>query len=477
MSFVNREYVFLFLAFIFIFGNQISQFWVTGSADLDQSEQLLFSQYWSLGYGAQPPLYTYLVNLLFIFTGKSLLVLLALKAIILFLLILVINQIANRLNFSFVQRMVAIGSFVLIPQFVWESQRDLTHSPLTALLSASLVYVLISINQHGCKKNFVFLGAIASMLVLAKYSSVLVLVSLFISVLLISEYRKNILYTQKFIITLVVFTLMVLPHVYWALSNIDVVTGSLYKLKVGSYSPWIGIKDAVLSLIAFFTPLWIVALILIDYRNIKNRFDSLNSDQKFLFTNIVISIAVVLLFVLISGSQEVKDRWYQPLMVTFPLVFTLFIKQFYDKKFAAFFSVVVIFMVLISFALPARTVIADAIEKYSRPSFPLIELGEQINGDFPHDALLVGDRLVGGNLVLSSNGRKVISKENLHLEIMTPLDSAVVVCQYEDCRDEGIAKLLSHFKLKLDQTTLSIYRSAYRYSDKKTYTLYVYTAL
>lgn len=44
---------------------------VSGTADQDQAEQLLLAQGWQLGYGAQPPLYTDLVKLLFLLGGTD----------------------------------------------------------------------------------------------------------------------------------------------------------------------------------------------------------------------------------------------------------------------------------------------------------------------------------------------------------------------------------------------------------------------
>lgn len=473
----NRQNTTILLACFFIFFNQLSQYWVTGAADLDQSEQLLFSQYLSLGYGAQPPLYTYLVNTIFFFTGKSLLALMILKAFLLSALMLVVSGIATQLRFNYVQHFVAVASFVFIPQFVWESQRDLSHSPMAALLSASLVYVLIATKHHTSRKHFVVLGLLAAFLMLTKYSALLVLISLLLSSLLIHEYRKKILYTPNLFIALAIFTIIVLPHGIWMLSNTEVASGSLHKLKIDGYSPWLGLVDSVLALIAFLTPLWIFALIIFDYKIIGGRVTAFTTDHKFLMTNLVISLLVVFFFVLVSGTQEIKDRWYQPLMVTFPLFLALFSKDFSTKGVKAYLGLVLLFMGLISFALPARTILADSLDKYSRPNFPLIELGKRINEDASQTVILVGERLIGGNLVLSSNGRVIIAPENLHLESTTNVNSALVVCKSEKCSDHGISKLLTHFNLSLDKSTLAVYQSTYRYSDKETYSLYVYTAV
>ncbi len=59
------------LASLYFALNALTQGWVSPTADLDQAQQLVLSQNWNLGYGTQPPLYTWLVNILFAITGPS----------------------------------------------------------------------------------------------------------------------------------------------------------------------------------------------------------------------------------------------------------------------------------------------------------------------------------------------------------------------------------------------------------------------
>ena len=54
---------------IYLIGNSIIQTLISRTASFDDAEQLLLTQDWSLGYGDQPPLYTYLAKLIFIVTG------------------------------------------------------------------------------------------------------------------------------------------------------------------------------------------------------------------------------------------------------------------------------------------------------------------------------------------------------------------------------------------------------------------------
>src|ERR1051325_2380554 len=83
-SFVATRRRFLVLLAI-IFGLHVLVRLLTSPvADLDESEQLVFSQAWQWGYGPQPPLYTWLQILVFKICGPSVLGLSLFKNFLLF---------------------------------------------------------------------------------------------------------------------------------------------------------------------------------------------------------------------------------------------------------------------------------------------------------------------------------------------------------------------------------------------------------
>ncbi len=130
------------LASLYFALNALTQGWVSPTADLDQAQQLVLSQNWNLGYGTQPPLYTWLVNILFAITGPSLWVLLALKSLLLSLLAAGILAIGRELGFDGRRQLMALAGLALIPQVIWEAQRDLTHSLLATLVASWTLWSL-----------------------------------------------------------------------------------------------------------------------------------------------------------------------------------------------------------------------------------------------------------------------------------------------------------------------------------------------
>src|SRR5690606_3921831 len=102
------------------------------------AEQALVSQRLRLGYGTQPPLYSWLQWILFQVFGLNLFALSALKNLLLFSTYASLFFLARPLIGNG-PAMAASASLLLFPQIAWESQRDLTHSVLlTALACATL---------------------------------------------------------------------------------------------------------------------------------------------------------------------------------------------------------------------------------------------------------------------------------------------------------------------------------------------------
>src|SRR5436190_5033019 len=83
-SFLGTPRRFITLLGVFFAAHVLVRLSVSSVANLDESEQLVFTQAWQWGYGPQPPLYTWLQILLFKLFGPSILGLTLLKNTLLF---------------------------------------------------------------------------------------------------------------------------------------------------------------------------------------------------------------------------------------------------------------------------------------------------------------------------------------------------------------------------------------------------------
>jgi 4-amino-4-deoxy-L-arabinose transferase-like glycosyltransferase len=154
----NEQYLF-FMAVVFFITNSLSQYALSSTANLDQAEQLVFSQDWHLGYSSQPPLFTWLVHSLFFVTGPSLLALIGIKVFLLSTLVGLLILMGKQLGFTPQQQLVSLIGMVFIPQYVWESQRDITHSLLATVIAAATLLQLIRIRSYIPKRKHVLYWA------------------------------------------------------------------------------------------------------------------------------------------------------------------------------------------------------------------------------------------------------------------------------------------------------------------------------
>jgi len=111
----------------------------------DEAEQVLWSQWLTIAYPTQPPLYTWLFIGLNRLTHAPIWTLALLKNALLLVLYLSVLQAGRRLFADPLRPVLATAALFLIPQIAWESQRDLTHSVLAMALAARLFVVTLDL--------------------------------------------------------------------------------------------------------------------------------------------------------------------------------------------------------------------------------------------------------------------------------------------------------------------------------------------
>jgi 4-amino-4-deoxy-L-arabinose transferase-like glycosyltransferase len=114
--------------------------------------------------------------------------------------------------------LVAMMSMFLAPQFLWESQRDLTHSVLVTTLAAATLYVVVLLLRRPRPVLYLALGLVAGLGVLAKYSYVAFIVALGLALLTGRDTRK-VLLDPWIIAAALVALAIVTPHAWWLLGH------------------------------------------------------------------------------------------------------------------------------------------------------------------------------------------------------------------------------------------------------------------
>ncbi|MFO8238915.1 MAG: glycosyltransferase family 39 protein [Prochlorococcaceae cyanobacterium] len=377
--------------------NAASQRLFSLTAETDQAAELVRSQLWQWGYGSQPPLYTWLAKLLLDLTGPALWPLLVLKVAILSALVASLLQIGRQLRFSPAQHCIAVAGIALIPQFAWESQRDLTHSVLATLLASLTLLQLLRLQTRPTAGNYALAGVLSAAGMLSKYTFGVFLLAAMLAGLSLPAFRRRLL-DARILIALVIFAGLLAPHLLWALSQPDLALGGFDKLQTGPAFPIAqlrGLGNAAWTAIAFLTPLWIVGLVLV-----ANRPQPPGNLGQRLLCRLPLAIAVVLtVVILVTGATRIKDRWYQNLLFYAPaLLAVLSGPSPPPRRLRFYLRSAGLAAAVVSVALPARIPLAGTLGRTSALNAPVMELLGQIRQRQDAPILVIAsDSFLGGN--------------------------------------------------------------------------------
>ncbi|MEO1944715.1 MAG: glycosyltransferase family 39 protein, partial [Candidatus Thioglobus sp.] len=200
---------------------------------VDDAEQIDHAQNLLLGYPIpQPPLYSWLSWSMFEIFGTGLLALTILKYVLIALTFWLTWLVSNQLFQHLQTRYIATFSYLLMPSFAWHMHQGFTHTILLGFGIILSLHALLRVKDSPNLKNYAYLGFAFGIGLMAKYSFLLFMIPVLISALSISSFRKVIL-QPKFLLTLLVFILIIAPHAYWLTQHYQEVFGSIdQKLKV-----------------------------------------------------------------------------------------------------------------------------------------------------------------------------------------------------------------------------------------------------
>jgi 4-amino-4-deoxy-L-arabinose transferase-like glycosyltransferase len=431
----------------------LSRVLVSPSLELDEAEQLLHLQTLSLGYGFQPPLYTWIQALVFAFTGPGVWGLALLKAVLLWLTWWAMYKLARL--FYEAKDALAIGlSLALFPQFLWESQRDLTHTVLlVACVTLAWLVLLGSQVKHAYgptmeAKQQVFalpwgvtalLGLLVGAAILAKYSAGLWLAILVLSIVFAGGRLRHWLSIRPLVLVVLVAFTVVLPHGLWLLNNLSEVAtpiqaklgmegalpagGTSAGATAGPNAPNFGSAlGSLLQALGGFTGLWIlITALALGWHWLKGRAGAnveggpadhalqLEGSRlalpSFWKTYLLLFIAVMLAMIVFADATQFKDRWMQPFLVILPLAFAqlVFKNELPSVLRRAWTASAVVLMVLALVLMPLRTIIGQYTGELSRLAIPYEELAQALKQDHPEvENIAAPQGLVAGNLALYS---------------------------------------------------------------------------
>ncbi|HEY0877159.1 MAG TPA: glycosyltransferase family 39 protein, partial [Zeimonas sp.] len=206
----------------------------------------------------------------------------------------------------------------------WDAQRDLTHTVLATTTAAAVVYAFVRVVQRPAVAEHVALGVALGLAVLAKYNNVAFAALLAGTALVVPGLRRRVL-SPRLAWTIAVAALVVAPHALWLLEHWQLASeGTMTKMGAdpgqASAAGWlVGLGSALLALVGFATPFWIVVLGFFGRRVRSVPIDA--RAARIARTYLWFFVAMLVALVVVVGVTHFKPRWFVPGLFALPAMF------------------------------------------------------------------------------------------------------------------------------------------------------------
>ncbi|TCR93123.1 glycosyltransferase family 39 protein [Rhizobium sp. BK376] len=392
----------------------------------DESQQVFFSQWLTLGYDSQPPLYNWLQTLFISMFGLSLAAISIVKNIVLFLIYLTYYKLARLVLSDKVFAVIATLSLLTIPQFFWEAQRDLTHTVAQLLTINLFLYGIIRTLKAPSLTTYLFMGAALGLGMLSKYNFALLAAAALVAVWMHPQGRAR-LFDKRFLLTVVVAVLIFLPHGLWLVHNLGLASGRTLGI-MEQDAP----KDGIIKIIQ--GPLEFIELVavicaptLVFYSLVfgKTLFGNLRQTDewtRFFETLLLVIGLLVLVLILGIGMTALRDRWLLPFLFLLPIYLCrkMEIAGVRGEDFAKrFVYIPLAMMLIIPTLLLTRVTFPGLFKSYEAYNVPYAAFMQQVvteEGKKP-GLVLTDDWLPAGNLRLQVPDVPVMSMFFSNLKI------------------------------------------------------------
>ncbi len=327
-TFIAKHFVWLLAGYFIV--QTIIRYFASPVLGLDEAEQIIAAQSFQLGYGPQPPLYTWLTIAFFWVFGEGLFATALLKNTLLFLGYLGVWLTARKASDP---TLAAIGtaSLIFLPQISWESQRALSHSVLMFACSAWTVYLFLTCIEKPSWWRAVVFGVVIAAGALSKYNYMFLLVALIVAGFCIEDGRKFL--RSKYILgSAAVAVVLLLPPAFWMFENQDLIYARVHKFGIEKVerhflTGFISLVNAALQFVIVAVVLFFCAWATSFYWKDAEQHDQYVNEtiRKLLTLVVIFGLVIAAVSVVASGATNVKDRWLQPILFLAPLVASLWL--------------------------------------------------------------------------------------------------------------------------------------------------------
>ncbi len=368
-----------------------------GGLGIDEAELMLTAQTLKWGYGAQPPLYSWIQHGIFALFGETIFALSLLKNSF---LCLTYFALFSLLCDHYDRKIAGLAtlSLLLLPQIGWESQRALSHSILaTTMASITLLIFSRLMIQRNLWLYFLF-GIAVAFGVLSKFNYVVFPIALLIAAISLRSTRGTILNRRIFLAFSTTIAILFMP-LQWMINHQTSVLETVNKFNIQAET--IKLLSALTGLFSLLKASFLfsaVPLILLTILYFKYRKKTTQSSWElpffqFLVHTIITSFLLILMIVLASGTTNIKDRWLQPILfLAAPAMALWVLPKLSELGRHRFIQAIGVATLLIFIAQPIHDL------KPSRRSTPFPAIVSAIEDRYPETkTVFVKNKWIGGN--------------------------------------------------------------------------------
>lgn len=394
---------------IFLLVQIISRSLGTTVLDLDEAEQAFCSQALNIGYGPQPPLYSWLQWFVCIVFGRNVTALIVLKVCLLFGIFYLSVKTAFHITKSHLSALTALSSLLMMPQIFWESLRDLSHSILATVAVAGVWWTLIGKNRANFWQEGILLGLWIGIGLLAKPNFIVFISSCFLVWMLHPKIRP-LLGVKTWIIGLITGILLSSPYWYWVFNHHEFAFQNVNKLDIkGLPADFSAISKSVLNFLkATFTHvgllLGIWAITTGKYlKNLLIFWKQKDPSIQWLMWQSVSAVLFLFIFCSFTGASGFRDRWLMPICLSIPIYFGIVGSRILSNRGWAIITAWTIIITLsISIAYAIRFNFPEKFHQW-RLAKPIDKLPIILKEKYPEaDVIICENTWLAGNLSLGT---------------------------------------------------------------------------
>jgi len=395
-----------------------------GGLERDEAEMVYLARDLRLGYGTQPPLYTWLQWLAFQAFGPDRFALAIVKAVSLGAIYVAMYR-AALLWVGRAGALAAAASLLLLPQIAWEALRIQTHSVLMIALACGLLWAYAALLARPVAARYAAFGLVAGLGLLAKYNFGILLVGVAGASLLVRAHRA-VLWNRRAPIAVLVAMLVLLPHAAWMAQHLDAAfSGTLHKMQDGGeHAPYLrrvlhgalGLLSALAAFvtvpaIAFAFAGWPVRADLAPRARVSREAQTQtqgrdSAEGRFFLWLYALCLAQLALLVLLGLVGTIKERWLMPVLFSLPLALLVLLPALRrpapSRRLLGIAAVAAIATLAL---LPARIRFGPAIGKTVAAHYPYVPLAQALARRYPGaQAVVANDVMLAGNLLFAQAG-------------------------------------------------------------------------